>query len=90
MTNGVTPRRWVALSNPGLSALLDEHVGPDWVTNMEILRKLEDRQNDTGFLDHWQDTKLSVKRKLSNYIHRNTGVLVDPSSLFDVQVNRIH
>jgi len=90
VTNGVTPRRWVALSNPGLSTLLDEHVGPDWVTNMEILRKLEDRQNDTGFLNHWEDTKLSVKRKLSTYIHRNTGVLVDPSSLFDVQVKRIH
>ena len=90
VTNGVTPRRWVALSNPGLSALLDEHVGPDWVTNMEILRKLEDRKNDTGFLTHWEDTKLSVKRKLSTYIHRNTGVLVDPSSLFDVQVKRIH
>ena len=90
VTNGVTPRRWVALSNPGLSSLLDEHVGPDWVTNMEILRKLEDRQNDTGFLTHWEDTKLSVKRKLSTYIHRNTGVLVDPSSLFDVQVKRIH
>jgi starch phosphorylase len=90
VTNGVTPRRWVALSNPGLSSLLDEHVGPDWVTNMELLRKLEDRQNDTGFLTQWEDTKLSVKRKLSTYIHRNTGVLVDPSSLFDVQVKRIH
>ena len=90
VTNGVTPRRWVALSNPGLSSMLDEHVGPDWVTNMEILRKLEDRQNDTGFLTHWEDTKLSVKRKLSTYIHRNTGVLVYPSSLFDVQVKRIH
>ncbi len=90
VTNGVTPRRWVALSNPQLATLLDEQVGPEWITNMEILRKLEDRQSDTGFLDHWESTKLSVKRKLSNYIHRNTGVLVDPSSLFDVQVKRIH
>ena len=54
------------------------------------LRKLEERQNDSGFLEQWGSTKLSVKRKLSSYIHRNMGVLVDPSSLFDVQVKRIH
>ena len=90
VTNGVTPRRWVALSNPELATLLDEHVGPGWITNMEQLRGLEERQHDHGFLEHWGNTKLSVKRKLSSYIHRNTGVLVDPSSLFDVQVKRIH
>ena len=90
VTNGVTPRRWVALANPEMSALLDEHVGPDWISNMESLRKLEERQNDQGFLELWGNTKLSVKRKLATYIHRNTGVLVDPSSLFDVQVKRIH
>jgi len=90
VTNGVTPRRWVALSNPELSTLLDEHVGQGWITDMEQLRRLEERQHDHGFLEHWGNTKLSVKRKLSGYIHRNTGVLVDPSSLFDVQVKRIH
>jgi starch phosphorylase len=90
VTNGVTPRRWVALSNPELSRLLDEHVGNNWITDMDQLRSLEERQHDQGFLQHWGDTKLSVKRKLSSYIHRNTGVLVDPSSLFDVQVKRIH
>ena len=51
VTNGVTPRRWVALANPE-SALLDEHVGPDWISNMS-LRKLEERQNDQGFLELW-------------------------------------
>ena len=90
VTNGVTPRRWMALANPELSTLLDQHVGSDWISNMENLRKLEERQNDHGFLEHWASTKLSVKRKLASYIHRNTGVLVDPSSLFDVQVKRIH
>ena len=90
VTNGVTPRRWVALANPEMSALLDEHVGSDWISNMESLRKLEERQNDQGFLELWGSTKLSVKRKLATYIHRNTGVLVDPASLFDVQVKRIH
>ncbi len=90
VTNGVTPRRWVALANPALSRLLDEHVGPEWITNMELLTKLEERQHDTDFLEQWGATKLSVKRKLAGYIHRQTGVLVDPSSLFDVQVKRIH
>ena len=90
VTNGVTPRRWVALANPEMSALLHQHVGPDWISNMESLRKLEERQNDQGFLELWGNTKLSVKRKLATYIHRNTGVLVDPASLFDVQVKRIH
>ena len=90
VTNGVTPRRWVALANPALSLLLDEHVGPEWITNMELLTKLEERQHDTAFLEQWGATKLSVKRKLAGYIHRQTGVLVDPSSLFDVQVKRIH
>ena len=73
VTNGVTPRRWVALSNPGLATLLDEHVGSDWISNMETLRQLESRQNDHGFLDHWANTKLNVKRKLASYIHKNTG-----------------
>ena len=68
VTNGVTPRRWVALANPEMSALLDEHVGPDWISNMESLRKLEERQNDQGFLELWGNTKLSVKRKLATYI----------------------
>ncbi|HGY5558096.1 MAG: glycogen/starch/alpha-glucan phosphorylase [Prochlorococcus sp.] len=90
VTNGVTPRRWVALANPELSHLLDENVGPEWITNMELLTKLEERQHDANFLEQWGATKLSVKRKLAGYIHRQTGVLVDPSSLFDVQVKRIH
>ncbi len=90
VTNGVTPRRWVALANPELSHLLDEQVGPDWITNMELLTKLENKESDSGFLDEFGSTKLSVKRKLAGYIHRQTGVLVDPSSLFDVQVKRIH
>ena len=90
VTNGVTPRRWVALSNPEISRLFDQQVGPEWITNMELLTKLEERQHDNSFLEQWEATKLSVKRKLSGYIHRQTGVLVDPSSLFDVQVKRIH
>jgi len=90
VTNGVTPRRWVALANPELSKLLDKEIGPNWITNMDLLLELEKKENDTNFLDLFASAKLSGKRKLAGHIHRQTGVLVDPSSLFDVQVKRIH
>jgi len=90
VTNGVTPRRWVALSNPSLSNLLEEEVGPNWITNMELLKKLEEKIDDNNFLQKFEETKLSGKRTLSSFIHSKTGILVDPSSLFDVQVKRIH
>ncbi|KGG14628.1 MULTISPECIES: glycogen/starch/alpha-glucan phosphorylase [unclassified Prochlorococcus] len=90
ITNGVTPRRWVGLANPELSILLDKEVGKDWITNMELLKELEKKENNHQFLELFGQTKLSGKRKLAGYIHRQTGVLVDPSSLFDVQVKRIH
>ncbi len=90
VTNGVTPRRWVALANPGLAELLDQEIGSDWITNMKLMENLEKKQGDLNFLEKFQETKLLGKRKLSNYIHSKTGILVDPSSLFDVQVKRIH
>ncbi len=90
VTNGVTPRRWVALANPQLSALLSETVGDGWVKDPEQLRLLERHADDPGFLERWESTRLGVKTQLSQYIHRHTGVLVDPASLFDVQVKRIH
>jgi starch phosphorylase len=90
VTNGVTPRRWVALANPRLSALLDEAVGPGWVSDLSQLRRLERFVDDYAFLERWDATKLAVKEHLSNYIHRHAGVAVDPHSLFDVQVKRIH
>ncbi len=90
VTNGVTPRRWIALANPLLRELLNEVIGQDWVRNLDDLRQLEAFQNDAGFLERWGQTKLAVKRHLAQYIHRQSGLLVDPSSLFDVQVKRIH
>ena len=90
VTNGVTPRRWVALANPQLSALLNESIGTGWINHLDELRRLEQFVDDSSFLERWEATKLGVKGQLSNYIHRHTGVLVDPTSLFDVQVKRIH
>jgi len=90
VTNGVTPRRWVALANPQLASLLTEAVGEGWVTDLSQLRALEPLAEDGSFLERWRATKLAVKRELTHYIHSHTGVLVDPASLFDVQVKRIH
>ena len=90
VTNGVTPRRWIGLANPQLSSLLNEAIGNDWIRDLHQLRQLERFVDDDAFLERWGATKLAVKHHLSNYIHRHNGVLVDPASLFDVQVKRIH
>ena len=90
VTNGVTPRRWMGLANPQLSALLNETIGEGWIRDLNQLRQLERYVDDTNLLEQWDSTKLAVKHQLSNYIHRHNGVLVDPASLFDVQVKRIH
>ena len=90
VTNGVTPRRWLALANPRLTALLNESIGDGWIRDLRQLERLQPLAEDSAFLERWQATKLAVKKDLSLYIHTHTGVLVDPSSLFDVQVKRIH
>jgi starch phosphorylase len=90
VTNGVTPRRWVALANPQLAALLDETVGEGWIRDLDQLRGLEAYAEDGSFLDRWGATKLAVKHHLSNYILRHTGLQVEPEAIFDVQVKRIH
>ena len=90
VTNGVTPRRWIASSNTGLSELLDQYVGSDWVTNMDTLKKLEDYQYDPELNRKIGETKLLGKHHLATYIFDNLGIAVDPSSMFDVQVKRIH
>ena len=90
VTNGVTPRRWLALANPRLTALLNESIGDGWIHDLRQLERLQPLADDNAFLERWQATKLAVKKDLSLYIHTHTGVLVDPASLFDVQVKRIH
>tara|TARA_Y100001936_G_scaffold89773_1_gene88386 strand:- start:1374 stop:3617 length:2244 start_codon:yes stop_codon:yes gene_type:complete len=90
VTNGVTPRRWIASSNPGLTEVLNDTIGTDWVTNMELLNKLEDHQYDPILNEKIGETKLLGKHHLATYIFDNLGIAVDPSSMFDVQVKRIH
>jgi glycogen phosphorylase len=89
-TNGVTPRRWLLLSNPRLSNLITEHIGPKWIADLEELRKLEAFAGDAEFLGQLRNAQEDVKRDLAAYILRETGIVVDPTSLYDVQVKRIH
>jgi glycogen phosphorylase len=90
VTNGVTPRRFVALSNPELARLLDEAVGEGWVTDLSRLRALEARADDGAFQERWNGVKRRSKERLALGIRERTGVVVDPDALFDVQVKRIH
>ncbi|MBM5800094.1 MAG: glycogen/starch/alpha-glucan phosphorylase [Cyanobacteria bacterium K_DeepCast_35m_m2_023] len=90
VTNGVTPRRWVALANPYLNALLSESIGPNWPMQIEALKQLEPLQHDPAFLEQWAACKLASKRRLAQMIDQRHGLLVDPTSLFDIQVKRIH
>ena len=89
VTNGVTPRRWVASANPVLTEVLDEYC-PDWITNMESLKDLEKSIHDKGLLEKIGEAKVIGKHNLADYIHKTMGISVDPSSMFDVQVKRIH
>ena len=90
VTNGVTPRRWLAVSNPPLATLLDEVIGESWRSDLDQLSRLEPLAQDQAFLERWQAVRALAKERLAQTIRQQTGVLVDPASLFDVQVKRIH
>jgi len=89
-TNGVTPRRWLLLSNPRLSQLITQKIGSDWITKLDELKKLEQFIHDEAFLREWEEIKLENKKDLAHYIKHSLNIDVDPHSLFDVQVKRIH
>ena len=89
-TNGVTPRRWLALANPGLAALITKRIGSGWIANLENLKKLENFIEDAQFRTEWRQTQHGVKQQLVDYILSKTGVVVDPGSMFDTMVKRIH
>jgi starch phosphorylase len=89
-TNGVTPRRFMLLSNPGLSRLITGRIGETWVIKPEELRRLEEFVDDVAFREDWRRVKIENKRNLARLIRERTGIEVDPSSMFDIQVKRIH
>ncbi len=90
VTNGVTPRRFVTVSNPGLTRLITERIGDGWVRDLDLLRQLEPLAEDAEFQQQWREAKLANKRRLAALIAERTGVTAAPESLFDVQVKRIH
>jgi starch phosphorylase len=90
MTNGVTPRRFLALANPRLAALLTSRLGDGWVRHLDELRRLETHADDRGLHAAWRKIKQENKQDLARLIQQRTGLWVDAESLFDVQVKRIH
>ena len=89
-TNGVTQRRWLALCNPDLSALINEHIGDGWITRLDELKKLAPLADDAAFQQRWREVKLANKQRLADMVERDCGVKIATSALFDVQVKRIH
>jgi len=90
MTNGVTPRRWLNQANPGLSALISRHIGQGWLKNLSQLRRLVPLADDDGFRAEFAQVKRDNKVRLARVIAQRLHLKVDPDSLFDVQVKRIH
>ncbi len=91
VTNGVTPRRWVVLSNPRLAKIITDKIGERWIREMESqLKRLEPFAEDREFRNEWRQAKYENKVRLASIIQHRTGVQVDPNSLFDIQVKRIH
>jgi glycogen phosphorylase len=90
VTNGVTPRRWIAVSNPELSTLITSKIGDSWIGDLAQLKQLEAYAEDSAFRAEWRKVQRDVKVRLAQYILEDTGFSVDPSSMFDTQVKRIH
>ncbi len=89
-TNGVTPRRFMVLSNPRLADLITGRIGDGWITELDQLRKLEAFADDKEFKTQWSQIKRLNKTDLAEVIRYRTGIVVDPDSLFDIQVKRFH
>ncbi len=89
-TNGITPRRWLRQANPSLSRLITEAIGDDWTKNLDELRKLEPLADDPAFQAQWRAIKRANKTPLVELVKNETGTIVLPDTLFDVQVKRFH
>lgn len=90
-TNGITQRRWLGLCNPKLSALITRELGSEaWLKNLDELKRLEPLKNDEKIIKEFIDIKEQNKRTLCEYIYKKEGVEIDPESMFDVQIKRLH
>ncbi|MCT4562890.1 MAG: glycogen/starch/alpha-glucan phosphorylase [Maledivibacter sp.] len=90
-TNGITPRRWMALCNKELSGLITELLGSNkWITNLDMLNQLEKYADDENILEKFLYIKQRKKNQLAKYIKEHEGIEIDPSSIFDIQIKRLH
>jgi starch phosphorylase len=89
-TNGVTPRRWIAHCNPGLSRLMSEKIGDGWVADLQQIKRVSDYADDPQFRQRWHEVKQANKERLSALVQAKCNVTFNPEGLFDVQVKRIH
>jgi starch phosphorylase len=89
-TNGVTPRRFMRLANPLLSELITQHIGDGWLRDLDQLEKLEEHVDDPKFVQEWRKIKLANKQALAAHIRNKHGIIVDPNSIYDVMVKRLH
>ena len=90
MTNGVTPRRWILECNRGLAALITEHIGEGWITDLEQLKRLEPQATDPDFQERYMAIKRNNKVALAEMVRDRMGVSLDPDAIFDIQIKRIH
>ncbi len=90
-TNGITQRRWLALCNRDLSALITELLGNDkWMTNLDELKKISGYAEDEEVIKRFLDIKKNNKKKLADFIQQKEGITIDPNSIFDIQIKRLH
>jgi starch phosphorylase len=89
-TNGVTPRRWLRLANPALAGAITEAVGDGWVTDLRLLARLKPLAEDKVFRDTFREAKREAKTQLANWLNATSGRAVDPDTIFDCQIKRIH
>ena len=89
-TNGITPRLWLRNVNPELSKIITAKIGDGWITELQQLRQLEAFADDPEFQQSWRSVKRLKKEQLANWLKQNSGISIDPESLFDVQIKRIH
>ncbi|WP_075182542.1 glycogen phosphorylase [Pantoea sp. 1.19] len=89
-TNGVTPRRWLALANPSLSSVLDDAIGQTWRTDLSQLKEIEKNIDYPSFIHQLIEAKLENKQRLSAWVAKHLDIVLDPTALFDVQIKRIH
>lgn len=90
VTNGITPRRWLRQCNRDLADLISDRIGDDWVTHLDQLKEVEQFAEDEAFQEAFSAIKLGNKKRLAAYIKETMGVTVDPHSIFDIQIKRIH